>query len=732
MQKSQNNSPYSTILSFRNYDLTQARNKFNETLSNFKNNINEIKNKVTKVKPKANPVKHFTIWLNSFENVLKELENQITKLINDFDLDYKIDCNRLNGWINYFITTILEKELPPNLINNLEYEFQHNLNYNLNQSISQAKKAMNDLKNNIENNNVETSHNINSEINKKIMNHIKISNLLDNRIIKTTFSDLKIAIHIQSDELSIGIENIYCRTIQQVNYLKNNLKVLVDNLNCKSNKSQNNDDVNNDAYNRFIKCMKEFLNQISTANRDLHGLANVLVNENQGTDNINLNTSRQNISEAPTRKNTYSLGQENYAQSTHNRQIEELQNENKILKEEVRNLKKLQNVNKDLGEKVQTLEKLFNSTNSRIHELENENKSLRKEAAKQIVLQTENESLKKKVQNFNQLPNLYNDLREKSQTLENQLKLTNSKNNDLENENKFLRKEAAKYQSALDDAKNFRISDNDPNNISQLTRDIEGLKDLLENFCTLKKVNINYTAFKDLLKKYSCSSTGEKPSRYLVKGILQRHVIDIVIENANKYLQIDDENEQFLEANENEKEQSLETILISTTKKLIKYIDLFSKNRIGKDEVTKSAPIKLRQLIYAVLENRGFSNEGEHPFIIELRNLIMENLNKYRTINNPQKIDEINSIVTKLIHHIISIFCFRRNIQESIVEYKWFKNTDKFDPEFMDCSVDEDNLDKIMVDICYFPLIGTNLEHDEKYQVITRASIVQTDVNSNN
>ncbi|CAG8835241.1 40046_t:CDS:1, partial [Gigaspora margarita] len=188
--------------------------------------------------------------------------------------------------------------------------------------------------------------------------------------------------------------------------------------------------------------------------------------------------------------------------------------------------------------------------------------------------------------------------------------------------------------------------------ISQLTRDIEDLKHLLEYFCSLKKVNINYTAFKDLLKKYGCSSAWEKPSKSLLKGILQRHVIDMVIENANKYLKIDDENEQFLETNENEKEQPLEPILISTTKKLLKYIHLFSTNRIGNDEVTKSAPMKLRQLVYSVLENRGFSeilNEGEHPFIIALRDFVVYNLNQYRTIKDLQKHEEIKSTATELI-----------------------------------------------------------------------------------
>ncbi|KAF0520395.1 microtubule-associated protein 1a isoform x1 [Gigaspora margarita] len=140
------------------------------------------------------------------------------------------------------------------------------------------------------------------------------------------------------------------------------------------------------------------------------------------------------------------------------------------------------------------------------------------------------------------------------------------------------------------------------------------------------------------------------------------------------------------------------------TIKLLECIELFSTHHIGTDEVTKSAPLKLCQLVYSVLGNRGFSktfNEGEHLFIIKLRNLIVKTL--------------------------INI-----KIQEPIVEYKWFENAEKVELVFMECPVDEDELDKIMVDICYFHLIGNNLKNNEKYQVITQESIVQTEVNSNN
>ncbi|CAG8795772.1 8507_t:CDS:1, partial [Racocetra fulgida] len=175
--------------------------------------------------------------------------------------------------------------------------------------------------------------------------------------------------------------------------------------------------------------------------------------------------------------------------------------------------------------------------------------------------------------------------------------------------------------------------------------------------------------------------------------------------------------EDSLEKSLDNKEDSLETIMTLTTIKLLKCMESFSKQRTGTDEVTQAAPTKLRQLVYTILGIRGFSgtpNEGEHPFIIKLRDLIMENLNKYRTIKGTQKIDEIKSMATELIHQIISIFCFRRNIQEPVVEYKWYKYSDKVDLEFMECPLDE--VDEIMVDICSFPLIGTNLEHEDKYK----------------
>ncbi|CAG8513950.1 9561_t:CDS:1 [Scutellospora calospora] len=374
------------------------------------------------------------------------------------------------------------------------------------------------------------------------------------------------------------------------------------------------------------------------------------------------------------------------------------------------------------NENIKCLKAKLESKDQEIHTLTSELQQAKEKA------QSFEEQMESKNQEISTLKKHKDELQQTNKTQEEnfdaQMRLKNR-------EVMSLRKETAKYQSALGEATNFRISDNDSNNTSQFARDIEDLKHLLDNFCSLKKVDINYEALGELLKKYSCSAAGTKPNKNLIKGILQRHVIEMVIENANDYLKIYDEKVQSLEKNlDDETVQYMETYSTSTINKLMNCIELFSTHRTGTDEVTQAATIKLRQLVYSVLGSRGFSeipNKGEHPFIMQLRDLVVEDLNKYRTIKDQQKRSENKNTAIELIRQIISIFCFRLNIQEPIVEYKWYKNSEKIDLEFMECSFDDDNFDKIMVDVCSFPLIGTNLDHEENYKVIVRASVVKTD-----
>ncbi|CAJ0756337.1 2848_t:CDS:2, partial [Entrophospora sp. SA101] len=68
----------------------------------------------------------------------------------------------------------------------------------------------------------------------------------------------------------------------------------------------------------------------------------------------------------------------------------------------------------------------------------------------------------------------------------------------------------------------------------------------------------------------------------------------------------------------------------------------------------KATSTKLRQQIYGVLGNRGFSNiavgkeDKKHPLIATLQKDILDLMNCYRTITNPEKLSEIESIIDEI------------------------------------------------------------------------------------
>ncbi|RHZ79056.1 hypothetical protein Glove_152g48 [Diversispora epigaea] len=374
----------------------------------------------------------------------------------------------------------------------------------------------------------------------------------------------------------------------------------------------------------------------------------------------------------------------------------------------------------DLHVKNKNLETELKSKDQIIQNLMNAHASLRAEAAKcQSAL---GEATNKRKENDKQMIKLRDkvqDLHVKNKNLETELKSRDQIIQNLMNAHASLRAEAAKYQSALGEATTFRLDDHDHNDAGRLANDIKDLKHQLENFCTLKKTKIEDMKVKRLLSEYHCFT--EKPNKNLIKGVLQRCIIEMIIKKVDKHFKTDEENKQ-----------SLETKLVSTTDKILEYMKSFSTHRVGVDEITKAAPIKLRQLVYAVLGNRGFSkenDESENQFIMQLRNEVVTEIDQYREVIDTVKKNKIESEAIEIIRKIIMIFFFRFNIQEPAVEYKWFENSEKFDTEFMEGSWDNNELDETVVNICSFPLIGTNLNDEEKYKVITQASVVKTNAN---
>ncbi|PKY57169.1 hypothetical protein RhiirA4_411557, partial [Rhizophagus irregularis] len=158
--------------------------------------------------------------------------------------------------------------------------------------------------------------------------------------------------------------------------------------------------------------------------------------------------------------------------------------------------------------------------------------------------------------------------------------------------------------------------------------------------------------------------------------------------------------------------------------------DLFTKIRVGTDRVSGAIPTKLRQQVYAILGNRGFSqtfedenNSKEHPFIVKLRDDILNLMNSYREVKNQDRLKQSTEEINKIIREVINIFFFRINVQQPIATWYWLPKGTEINTLRMEASWDENETDKLRFDICAFPLIGSNInQHNEK--VIAPAQVV--------
>ncbi|CAJ0867389.1 1256_t:CDS:2 [Entrophospora sp. SA101] len=157
------------------------------------------------------------------------------------------------------------------------------------------------------------------------------------------------------------------------------------------------------------------------------------------------------------------------------------------------------------------------------------------------------------------------------------------------------------------------------------------------------------------------------------------------------------------------------------TNKLIDLLNKFYSSHFKQDNdnAIKAIPIKIRQQVYGMLGEFGFSeiyenkkNQYVHPFIsstvLELNKLMAG----YRCIEDDTKRKNVENMSENLIKDIIRIFKFRLLVQEPKYEVHWYENNVKIDTQFMKGQWDDDCLDNYVVDICYFPLIGMELNGD--------------------
>ncbi|RIA96078.1 hypothetical protein C1645_733567 [Glomus cerebriforme] len=327
----------------------------------------------------------------------------------------------------------------------------------------------------------------------------------------------------------------------------------------------------------------------------------------------------------------------------------------------------------------------------------------------------------------------YNNLLSQNQKLESVLQ-------NLKNHNDNLKKEASKYQSALGDATSFHLGNQNSDNTTRLSEDIGNLHRKLEKFCGLKKgIEVNEPEAKELLKKYDCSIKGTmKENKNLISGALERNVIETIIEKAAEYFnrEVNDRDNKKVDEQGDKRQQNLEAKIVKTTEQLLAMTNSFSTIRTGNEEVSKAIPTKLRQQIYGILGNRGFSNtvldesEKEHPFIEKLRKDILALMNRYRTIKDQEKLLENEKMINEIVRQVVNIFFFRLKVQEPIAEWKWFPKSTGINTLTMEGSWDNDELEDLYVDICAFPLIGFNLNNAGDEKMMFPAQIVTNNLNS--
>ena len=103
---------------------------------------------------------------------------------------------------------------------------------------------------------------------------------------------------------------------------------------------------------------------------------------------------------------------------------------------------------------------------------------------------------------------------------------------------------------------------------------------------------------------------------------------------------------------------------------------------------------------------------------------VVQNLNeeigKYRKLKDLEKKREIEDMAGDIIKKVVNLFWFRIRVQEPVADYIWIKSNRKIDPSCMEGKWEDDDIDNIVVDICYFPLIGSKSTN----QIYTPAKII--------
>ncbi|RIA79238.1 hypothetical protein C1645_794701, partial [Glomus cerebriforme] len=188
-------------------------------------------------------------------------------------------------------------------------------------------------------------------------------------------------------------------------------------------------------------------------------------------------------------------------------------------------------------------------------------------------------------------------------------------------------------------------------------------------------------------------------------------ILEAIFQSAENLYKYADYDENFTDGH-------LESSIIYYNYYLVKYTNLLTTNREGKDSITAIAPIKIRQQVYASLGSRGFATSN-HPQMKKLVSEILGEMEKYREVVDEEKKKELNSEAEKIIRTGMQLwFCLKA--QEPVPKIQWFKSGDRIETHLMMGSWESENIKEMELDFTFFPLITTT-EHDK--QVFNKAQV---------
>ncbi|CAG8458956.1 1264_t:CDS:1 [Acaulospora colombiana] len=285
----------------------------------------------------------------------------------------------------------------------------------------------------------------------------------------------------------------------------------------------------------------------------------------------------------------------------------------------------------------------------------------------------------------------------------------------IRNKLESAKREATVYQAALGNATNVRWSDDSFNNPIQLTKDIQEMRQLVDEFTKVKgkAYAIKEKESLELLKSYDNrvdSTLDIKQIKTLLSFALQRMVLKIIFDAAER---IYDDSRRYQHYNDS----LLEPYIVYHAEELIKYSSDLAHNREGNDSIAGVTPIKIRQQIYASLALRGYS-KNKHPYIRRTADEIIGKIKKYREIVDEERQNELRSETESLIRTGFHLW-FSLKAQEPAPKIKWCESGVQIKTPVMEGSWDTNQINDLEVSMCYFPLIAT----DNK-QVYCKASVV--------